>query len=263
MPVTCSIDFLPITLQEMSALDYEVMRHSFTAHRECGCLCDESVYQARLMHLLSTAGIHAEREVQVNLTFRDFVKPLFLDVVVSRQAIYELKAASALGPAHVAQLLNYLFLTGAERGKLVNFRPASVESQFVNAARCGEERRTFGVDANEWRGGDDFRQMVLELVSDWGTGLDRALYHQALVYCLGGEEAVTVQLPMEMDGVPLGNQRFHLLSENEAFHVTTFTELNGPGQAVHFRKLLAPSPLRAMHWINIGRNQVNLTTVRP
>jgi len=246
----------------MAALDYEVMRHAFAAHNECGRLCDESVYHARLWYLLASAGIQAEREVPVTLRFRDFVKPLYLDLVVNQQAIYELKVASSLTPAHLTQLLNYLFLTGAERGKLVNFRPSSVESKFVNAAMNGEERRVFDVEMRDWSGPDDFRQMIAELVLDFGTGLDRVLYHEAVVHCLGGEDVVTFQLPMQLEGVPLGNQRFHLLHKSEAFLITTFQESLGVGQVVHLKKLLAPSPLRALHWVNIGRHQVSFITIK-
>ena len=104
--------------------------------------------------------------------FRTFIKPLLLDLVVNRRGIYELKTVSALTPAHFAQLLNFLFLTNAARAKLINFRRASVESQFVNSA--------------------------LEL---------------------------------------------------------------GAHHPLRLRKLAAPSPLKALHWVNIARHQLTLSTI--
>jgi GxxExxY protein len=261
MPIHCPIQFPSLTQPEMAALDYEVMRHAFATHQELGCLCDESVYQAHLAHLLTAAGMQAEREVPVTLSFRDFTKPLYLDLVVNRLAIYELKTVAALTPAHFAQLLNYLFLTNAARGKLINFRPASVESQFVNSVVSGEERRRFEVTAGEWHGADGFRQMIEELVADWGTGLEGSLYLQALVHCLGGEELVRRQLPMRIDGADLGNQRFYLVGEDAAFHVTTFQDELSDRQALQLRKLVAPSPLQALHWVNVARHKLTLKTI--
>ena len=204
MPITCAIQFPRLSQTEMAGLDYEVMRHAFAVHQQLGCLCDESVYHHSLEQRLRAAGFNVESQVPVTLTFRDFIKPLYLDLVVNHRAIYELKTVSALTSAHFTQLLNYLFVTNAARGKLINFRPASVESEFVNSALDDTQRRRFDINTRNWRGPDEFRQMVEELLTDWGTGLDQALYTQALVHGLGGEETVTRQIPMQLDGVALG-----------------------------------------------------------
>ena len=140
MPIHCPVALPRLTADEMRAIDYEVMSHVFATHKSLGCLCDESVYQGHLEHLLSSVGIQAECEVPVTLTFRAFVKHLYLDFVVNRSAIYELKSVARLSDAHVSQLLNYLFLTNASRGKLVNFRPTSVESRFINSTMNDSER---------------------------------------------------------------------------------------------------------------------------
>ena len=261
MPIHCATTFPRLTAAEMRDLDYEVMRHAFAAQKALGCLCDESVYQAHLANLLCTAGISAECEVPVTLIFRDFVKPLYLDLVVAGRVIYELKAVASLTEAHASQLLNYLFLTNSSRGKLVNFRPSSVESNFVNSAMDDEERRRFRGDASGWRGATEFRDLIIELVTDWGTGLDQSFYTQAMIHCLGGEEAVTRQVAMELEGVSLGHQRFHLVNATTAFRVTTFQAGLGAGYQSQVRKLMAPSPLKTLHWVNIARHQVSLRSI--
>lgn len=141
MPIECSIVFPRLSVSDMAEIDFRVMRHVFGVHNALGCLCDESVYQNLLAPTLIMAGIHATREVSVKISFRTFSKPLYLDLVVYQSVIYELKAIEKITPAHVNQLLNYLFLTNSARGKLVNFRPSSVESQFVNATLDDSERR--------------------------------------------------------------------------------------------------------------------------
>jgi GxxExxY protein len=261
MPIHCSIAFPRLTEDEMRDLDYEVMRHAFATHKALGCLCDESVYQIHFSHLLVAGKIQAEREVPVTLTFRNFVKPLYLDLVVGQRAIYELKTVASLTDAHVTQLLNYLFLTNAGRGKLINFRSASVETQFVNSAMDEAERRRFHVEASEWSGPSEFKLLIAELVTDWGTGLDQALYTQAVIHCLGGEETVTRQLPMQLGGAFLGNQRFHLVNDDAAFRITTFQGELDPRHPNQLRKLMAPSPVKTLHCVNIARHQVSLHSI--
>jgi hypothetical protein len=135
-------------------------------------------------------------------------------------------------------------VTNATRGKLVNFRPTSIKSEFVNATMDLAERRRFDINTRRWSGPQGFHQLVGELVADWGTGLETSLYHQAIVHCLGGEELVTRQIPMSLDGLPLGNQRFH-----------------GSRHEEQLRKLMAPSPFKKLHWVNIARHQVTFTTI--
>ena len=261
MPIHCPIPFPRLSEDEMRTIDFEVMRHAFAAHKTLGCLCDESIYQAHLAQLLTAAGFTTAREIPLTLSFRTFLKTLYLDLVVNDRAIYELKTVASLTDAHFMQLLNYLFLTNAAHGKLVNFRPASVESKFVNSALTDSERRRFSVDGSEWRGPAEFRQLVGELVVDWGTGLDQSFYTQAAVHCLGGEEVVTQQVPMQLDGVPLGNQRFNLVDAHTAFRITTFQDELGARHQQQLRKLVAPSPLKTLHWVNIARHHLTFQSI--
>jgi GxxExxY protein len=261
MPIHCPISFPQLTTAEMQSLDFEVMRHAFATHNALGNQCDEAVYKAHLAHRLAAAGFQAEREVSLTLSFRTFCKQLALDLVVNRRAIYEFKAVARLSEAHVMQLLNYLFLANAARGKLVNFRPGSVEARFVNAVLDQLDRRRFRVDDSNWHGEASFRELILELVRDWGTGLDQSLYTQALIHCLGGEEVVTRQVPMQLEGQSLGNQRFHLVAADTAFRLTSYQDRVGTLHQDQLRKLLAPSPLKALYWVNIARHEVSLQTI--
>ncbi len=242
----------------MREIDYEVMRYAFATQNRLGCLCDESVYQAHLSQLLTEVGFQAEREVPVRLIFRSFEKVLFLDLIVNGSVIYELKAVTSLTESHTTQLLNYLFLTNSTHGKLVNFRTSSVESRFVNAAMDAQSRRSFQVDTSHWQGSTEFRALIETLVTDWGTGLEHSFYTQAVVHCLGGEEIVTRQLPMQVDGIAVGNQRFHLINKNTGFRITTFQDELHSQHANQLMKLLIPSPLKLYYWVNIARHKICL-----
>src|SRR5262249_33655701 len=133
-------------------------------------------------------------EVPVVVSYRDFSKTYYLDLVIGDCAIYELKAVAELSPEHEAQLLNYLFLLEMGRGKLVNFRPAQVQTRFMNTTLTLESRRQMTVNPNRWIESDaasrHLRLTFLELLADWGGFLELPLYYSALTHFFGGEEKV-------------------------------------------------------------------------
>ncbi len=184
----------------------------------------------------------------------------FLDVVVAEQAVYELKTASAITDEHAGQLLTYLHLLDLPHGKLVNFRPVSVESRYVNSPITSAERRAFNVEEVGYTGSRDFLDLVVNLCRDWGTSLTLYLYQEALVALLGGAESVDAMLPMERAGLALGNQRFQLVKADTAFRLTAMNSETSDYRS-QLRRLLACCPLRSIHWINIARHTVSLTTI--
>ena len=166
MPIHCPIKLPRITDEDMRTLDYKVMEHAFASHNELGRLADENVYQQNLLHRLHAVGIRASIEVPINLSFQGFSVPLAMDLVVDEQVIYELKCVSAIQSAHESQLLGYMFLMNATHGKLINFRPRSVESRFVNTTFTADERRLFKVDITEYSGHSELPTLVRGLVAE-------------------------------------------------------------------------------------------------
>jgi len=245
----------------MRTIDYQVMGNAFATHRRLGRLCDESVYQNELLSRLQKAGMEAAIEIPVTLSHRAFSIRLALDLVVHQKVIYELKTVAALSAAHEAQLLGYLFMTNSTRGKLVNFRTQSVESRFVNTTLDDTERRRFTLNLSKYSGEDRLAVLVRELVDDWGTGLDASLYRRAILRCLSSEAEPERMLPMRSGEHAIGNQRFHLLDRETALGVTTFSDPN-PANIEDFRMLVAASPLRQIHWLNVTHHQITLSTIR-
>jgi GxxExxY protein len=224
-------------------------------------MCDECVYQADLAARLTAADIGAQREVRVRVWHGDFEKLYQLDLVVAGRFVYELKTVASLVGEHEAQLLNYLLLTNTAHGKLINFRPGKVETRFVNASVDDTARRKMRLVRNEFTNdAATLRDTVLSLAKDWGLFLDLALYTEALTHFLGGEEKVYRAVPMNRDGIPLGNQRMLLCSDEAAFRVTGFKD-GLPAQEEHLRRMLKLMPLKAIHWINLCRNEVSLVTI--
>ena len=194
------------------------------------------------------------------MAHKDYAKQLFLDLVASHRGVYELKAVTSLTKEHEAQLLTYLYLLGLQHGKLVNFRTPKVESRFVNATIPRNERIGFSVCAKEYTGPDHLCDCVVALLRDWGTCLTVSLYLDAIVHLLGGFERVERLLPLSRSGNELGSQRFHVISLDEAIHLTAFSDVNDAYDK-QVNRLLLLSPLRAIHRINIAAHRVTFTTV--
>lgn len=262
MPIQAPITFPRLTEAEMLEVDFALMDHAFACHRELGRLCDELNYQSDLAERLIAAGFESVvHEMPVTVTFRGFRKVYELDLVVANRVIYELKAASSITKAHIAQLLNYLLMVGSNRGKIINFRPNSVGSEFVNAPVMPEARFRYQVTRHHWTAPDSFTQLVLDLLADLGAGLETPLYLQALTWHLGGEDRVDRLLPLQRGSIQLAAQRFHLLNDHEAFALTAFPSNSLSRQQKHLQNLLDLSPLKSIHWINTTLQELHLQTL--
>jgi GxxExxY protein len=265
MPITFPISIRPIDQKEFAKLDYNVMRHAFDSQNELGRLCDEVIYQNDLAARLDSARRGPIRtEVRVDVTHGDFAKAYFLDLVVGDTAIYELKTAVCLVAEHDSQLLNYLFLCRSNHGKLINFRPAEVETKFVNSGLTREARGRLEIDQHRWQEVDkesqSLRAILVDLLEDWGGFLEVQLYLEAIVHFLGGENAVLRMVPLSRGNIAIGNQRLHMLGPETAFRITGLTE-DTVGYERQLRSLLSHSPLRAIQWINVARHRISFVTL--
>ena len=88
----------------------------------------ESVYEKAMVRALSDAGVFAEAQKPVKVMFRGkTVGDYYVDLLVEKKVIVELKAIKSLNPEHHAQVINYLKATGIEVGLLINFGNPKLE----------------------------------------------------------------------------------------------------------------------------------------
>ncbi len=264
MPITCPLQIRPLKPDDFESIDYRVMGHAFACQNELGRLCEEGVYQRDIQARLRADRFQSvEIEVPVVVAYADFSKTYFLDLVVDH-AVYELKTTVALTSEHEAQLLNYLFLLGIPRGKLINFRPPQVQGRLHATALTPEKRRTFRLDDSRWQDRTPqcaiLRATLRGLLIDWGAFLDFHLYRQALTHFLGGEDRVLRRLPLHRGDVPLGTQAFCVHAAGVAFQVTAVTDQVAATET-HLRRLLALTELEAIQWINLNQAEVQLVTL--
>lgn len=260
MPITCGMRIEPLTTEEFAALDYRVMSCAYASQNQIGRLADERIYEALLACHLEKLGLSCRRKVPIHVEHNTFHKTYFLDAIVDCCGVYELKTVSQLTGEHVSQLLTYLHLLNLTRGKLINFRSAKVESQFINAPLSASTRRAFEVKRQNTNGTDYLVELVLEMLRDLGTALSLSLYQEILVHLLGGEESAVAMIPLTYGDSTLGNQRFYLANSTESFHITCFRNVTEQYEQ-HLQSLLHLSPLDATHWINIDVKCVTFKTV--
>lgn len=83
----------------------------------------EKVYENALAHRLRLLGLEVRQQHPIQVRDEDgtLIGDYLADLCVESRLIVELKAARAVAPEHVAQLLGYLRSTRIEHGMLINF----------------------------------------------------------------------------------------------------------------------------------------------
>ncbi len=238
----------------------------FASQNELGRLCEEKVYQNDIPLRLQAAGLGpVAQEMPIAVSLRDFAKTYLLDLVVQEALVVELKTVATLTREHQNQLLNYLLITEARQGKLINLRSPAVEYRTVNAVVSAAERRRSKLAVEVWRPRtarcDLLADLLHEMLRTWGAFLDYHLYEDALIHFLGGEHEVLRPVPLQRAGLRLGSQRLPLLTDAVAFRVTALSPNARRDYADQLRRFLALTPLAALHWINLHHYDVRLTTI--
>jgi GxxExxY protein len=109
----------------------------------------ESVYRECMLHELNARGFAIEVERPISLVYRDLSlkSKFYVDVVVERTVVLELKAVVSLEEIHKRQLLTYLRLSGLPIGLLLNFNVVTLTNGGVK--RCVNPASARNVDG--WR----------------------------------------------------------------------------------------------------------------
>jgi GxxExxY protein len=246
---------------EFGALAYEVMRTVFAIRDEFGRFFDEKIYKRELANRFSGVAM----EVPVQVAHGTFRKLYLLDVLVNDGALFEFKTVDILNPRHEAQLLNYLLLLEISHGKLVNLRPEAIEQRFVNSSLRLADRLQFDVERCGWDdgvgGAELFSDTLLALLQDWGTGLELALYDEAMVHFFGGETQAVRSVEVQTPDHPVGQQKMRLAAPGVAFKITGLEE-NLKDFEAHSIRLLEHTNLDAILWANISRRTLTFRGLR-
>ncbi len=108
-------------------LSYKIVGILFEVHKRLGGGFEEKYYQKAVEKLLKDNGIEYDKELMANITFAsDTIEKYFLDFLIEKKIILELKTVPTLLPIHFKQVRSYLKVKQLELAILANFRGQSL-----------------------------------------------------------------------------------------------------------------------------------------
>ena len=118
---------------DIKTLVDRIRQIAYDLHTYLGTGLLEKVYENGLCHRLKQAGlkVEAQRPLKVYDSDGFCLGEYFADLVVEDKVIVELKAVKGIANEHYAQILNYLKITGAPSGLLINFGSYKFEVRTV------------------------------------------------------------------------------------------------------------------------------------
>lgn len=264
MPVQVEHPVKALSEQEFHDLDFQVMRLAFDTHNRLGRFYDEKIYQNELIRLCNDEGLKTASEVKIQLMHTLFFKNLFIDCLIEDGAIYELKAAESISSSHRVQTLGYLFLSNVQHGKIINFRPSSVEHEFVSTTLTLHDRLKIHLIEKSWNRNSatalKLKSLVTDLFSDWGLFLNTDWYREAICHLWDGGRNLDHSVEIKSGSVVLGKQIVPLIAHAESFCISSIKNKISVYQA-HLQRFLDHTDLQALHWININHFNVKLNTL--
>ena len=114
---------MSFTEKDYNDLTNRVIGAAIEVHRELGPGLLESVYEFCLVKELRSGQVQIDQQVKLPIYYKGDLleKDFFVDLLVEKELIVELKAVGAIAPLHEAQLLSYLRLANKRLGLLINF----------------------------------------------------------------------------------------------------------------------------------------------
>jgi GxxExxY protein len=103
---------------------------AFEVHKFLGNGFQEVIYQRALALEFGHAGLQFDRELEMDIFYRDCNEAIGtrrVDFLVEKKVLVELKALTIIEDVHYAQILNYLKAYRLEVGLLINFGSKSME----------------------------------------------------------------------------------------------------------------------------------------
>ena len=112
---------------------YEIIGAAMEVHNTLGQGFLESVYQEALEIEMSKREIPFSSQTKIQIHYKDIPMEHYFvaDFVCYDKIVVELKAVEELLPIHIAQVINYLSITGYKLGLLVNFNAQQITPERI------------------------------------------------------------------------------------------------------------------------------------
>ncbi len=265
MGIECKIKLKKSSHQCFYDIDKLVIGESFKLHNKFGRFFDENFFKDNLAKFIIEQNIDVEKEVNIKVYHKHFIKDYYLDLLVNNGIIYELKTVHKLNEIHTEQLINYLLLTNLNYGQLINFGATSVEKEFISTNLNNELRSKYELDLSEWDNRSENSDLLVNILSDilldWGAFLDYKLYKKALIFFLGGEDNVIQNINIIDNNKIIGKQNFTLLNNKTAFHLSGIFH-KFEFYEKHIQRLLNFVDLETIQWVNFNKHKITFKTIR-
>jgi len=119
-------DFLYVDLTD------KIIKSAITVHKTIGPGYNEIIYERALMKQLEKDGINYENQKRIDIYYlEEKIGYHFLDLVVDKKVIVELKAISDLSNVYLSQVISYLKATNLKVGLVLNFAAPTLEIRRV------------------------------------------------------------------------------------------------------------------------------------
>jgi len=254
-----------ISEAEFHKLDYKIMGLVFQVHNELGKFCNEKICQNYLAHLCKENGINSvDTEVPIVVSFENFIKKFYIDILINNTIIYELKSVNSINNEHKRQALNYLLLAGINHGKIINFGTTSIEFEFISTSLTQDSRYNVSLRTDKWINTDIdskwLKELTINLLKEWGTFLGVQLFYDAILFFRGGKENVVRSIKITCDDLVVGTQNFYLLNNHTAFNLSAMTK-DKRFYRKHLEQFLTHTSLDTIQWINFNHHNIEFETI--
>lgn len=109
-------------------LSYKIVGICMKVHSELGSDLLEKYYQRAIKRELDLEGLRYEREVPVEIRYdNQSIGRYFIDFVIDRKIVLEIKAQRNYSPRFFRQVLSYLRQIDLPLGIIINFRIQSLK----------------------------------------------------------------------------------------------------------------------------------------
>lgn len=104
MPIRVGSDLTRLSEESFKEVVYGVTGVAFSLHNQYGSLFAENHYKHEMAAGCKKLGyVPVETEVPIEVTYREFSKEYYADLIVQGGALFELKVVSAITNDHRAQ----------------------------------------------------------------------------------------------------------------------------------------------------------------
>jgi len=105
MPIECTEKIRAATREEFYQIDQRLLGVAYDVQNQFGRFLNERLYQNEISERCTDLfGLELVQEMEIRVSFRDFVKEYFVDLLVNQSVPIETKTVEKLTQAHEAQL---------------------------------------------------------------------------------------------------------------------------------------------------------------